>query len=227
MLLLLFGILPMILGRVVMFPIPGAPMAPGYGDQSFLSPNDTSGTNGSEGLGGVNSGCPYDWCLEIPAIHIAQFMVGFVIGTVGYPFCVTLTGSIYSKLMGGSRSQVTGRTGTTLTMSRASGSGCLLQPAPWLVWWDHLWSLRSTRCWAPMCSSLWSQRLWSSPWCSPSWRGSSSTPRWSSTSTNSNRVEPRNKLKEQQVEGKEQQKGGSCRCTTRRRRTEGATLGLG
>ena len=29
-------------------------------------------------------------------------MVGFVIATAGYPFCLTLTGSLYSKLLGAS-----------------------------------------------------------------------------------------------------------------------------
>ena len=48
------------------------------------------------------TGCSYEWCTEIPRIEIWQFMVGFVVATAGYPFCLTLSGSIYSKVLGSS-----------------------------------------------------------------------------------------------------------------------------
>ena len=47
-----------------------------------------------------NSGCRYEWCPNIPRITVVQFMVGFVLGTVGYPFCLTLSASIFSKIIG-------------------------------------------------------------------------------------------------------------------------------
>ena len=46
------------------------------------------------------TGCSYQWCMEIPRIEIPQFMVGFVVATAAYPFCLTLSGSIYSKVLG-------------------------------------------------------------------------------------------------------------------------------
>ena len=33
-------------------------------------------------------------------------MLGFVLGTVGYPFCITMTASIFSKVVGGTQHQV-------------------------------------------------------------------------------------------------------------------------
>ena len=47
-----------------------------------------------------NSGCRYEWCPNIPRITVVQFMVGFVLGTIGYPFCLTLSASIFSKIIG-------------------------------------------------------------------------------------------------------------------------------
>lgn len=51
-------------------------------------------------VAGGQSGCGYDWCLTTPRIEVAQFMVGFVVATAGYPFCISLSGSIYSKMLG-------------------------------------------------------------------------------------------------------------------------------
>ena len=31
---------------------------------------------------------------------MAQFMIGYVFATLGYPFCVALNASIYSKVLG-------------------------------------------------------------------------------------------------------------------------------
>jgi len=94
LLLFLLGIIPMILGRLVMFPIPGQPL-PYYN----AGAEGITGVDEDAPLGGFDSKCKYEWCKYIPAVHIAQFMTGFVIATVGYPFCVTLTGSMYSKLL--------------------------------------------------------------------------------------------------------------------------------
>ena len=45
-------------------------------------------------------GCPFDWCSEIPKIHVEQFMVGYVFALLGYPFCVALCGALFSKVLG-------------------------------------------------------------------------------------------------------------------------------
>ena len=112
---MLLGVVPMILGRVVMFPLPGQPLP--YYDPGTIGLNSTN--NANPPLGGFEGNCKYEWCKYIPAVHIAQFMTGFVIATVslvffygcekfntdfsfrqvGYPFCVALTGSMYSKLL--------------------------------------------------------------------------------------------------------------------------------
>ena len=36
-------------------------------------------------------------------------MVGFALGTMGYPFCLTLSASIFSKVVGGSSNPVSMR----------------------------------------------------------------------------------------------------------------------
>ena len=46
------------------------------------------------------AGCPFDWCSEIPKIHVEQFMVGYVFALLGYPFCVALCGALFSKVLG-------------------------------------------------------------------------------------------------------------------------------
>jgi len=123
-LLILCGILPMILGRVIMFPIPGRPNPPikqninCLGNQVWnpaeeacqaVINNQTQGPEiflvypsvlASPVSGDQPTGCSYQWCTEIPRIEIPQFMVGFVVATAGYPFCLTLSGSIYSKVLG-------------------------------------------------------------------------------------------------------------------------------
>ena len=45
-------------------------------------------------------GCPYDWCYTIPKISVDQFMVGYVFALVGYPFCMAICGSLFSKVLG-------------------------------------------------------------------------------------------------------------------------------
>lgn len=45
-------------------------------------------------------GCPYDWCYEIPKLSVEQFMIGYVFCLLGYPFCMALCGSLFSKALG-------------------------------------------------------------------------------------------------------------------------------
>ena len=46
------------------------------------------------------TGCQYDWCSEIGAITVVQFMFGYVCSLLGYPFCIALCGSIFTKVLG-------------------------------------------------------------------------------------------------------------------------------
>ena len=64
---------------------------PTYLDTSFLASNTSDGDSPS---------CSYEWCQNIPMIQIPQFMVGFVVATIGYTFCLALSGSIYSRVLG-------------------------------------------------------------------------------------------------------------------------------
>ena len=45
-------------------------------------------------------GCHLDWCAEQPALDLVQFIIGVVILTLGHPFRIALTQSIYSKMLG-------------------------------------------------------------------------------------------------------------------------------
>lgn len=49
------------------------------------------------------SGCVYCWCLEMNAMSITQFMVGFSINAIGYPFNIAILGSLFSKIVGNYR----------------------------------------------------------------------------------------------------------------------------
>ncbi|XP_023339903.1 major facilitator superfamily domain-containing protein 8 isoform X2 [Eurytemora carolleeae] len=120
-LLLVMGILPMILGRVVLFPFPGAgyplmrvvnstlgttvspvDMSLNTADFSVLSLYARSDQDFSVFSSDLTStGCKYEWCTYIPKITVAQFLVGYALATMGYPFCVTLTASLYSKMLVG------------------------------------------------------------------------------------------------------------------------------
>jgi len=121
MLLIVLGIIPMILGRVVMFPIPGRPNPPLKQSVDCLDgqiivngtvcvyPESTTTALPYDGaldwvaravVGTEEVGCSYEWCAHIPRIEVAQFMVGFVLATAGYPFCLSLSGSLYSKVIG-------------------------------------------------------------------------------------------------------------------------------
>ncbi|CAL4211548.1 unnamed protein product, partial [Meganyctiphanes norvegica] len=51
----------------------------------------------------INLGCPVDtqpWCEDIPATHLEQLLVGFVICIAGYAAAQALTQAIFSKILG-------------------------------------------------------------------------------------------------------------------------------
>ena len=45
-------------------------------------------------------GCHLDWCAKQPALNLVQFIIGVVILTLGHPFRIALTQSIYTKMLG-------------------------------------------------------------------------------------------------------------------------------
>uniref|UniRef100_A0A7G3AV39 Putative transporter/transmembrane protein n=2 Tax=Lutzomyia longipalpis TaxID=7200 RepID=A0A7G3AV39_LUTLO len=64
-------------------------------------------------------GCPasQEWCRTTPAMTIAQFLLGYITTSIGYPIGVTLIQTIFSKVLG-PRPQGT-------WMGLMTGSGCL------------------------------------------------------------------------------------------------------
>ncbi|XP_021935955.1 major facilitator superfamily domain-containing protein 8 isoform X3 [Zootermopsis nevadensis] len=64
-------------------------------------------------------GCPsvQKWCYYIPAMTIAQFLLGYAFTAVGYPIAVTLIQTIFSKILGPRPQGV--------WMGLMTGAGCL------------------------------------------------------------------------------------------------------
>ena len=82
-----------------------------YYDNSFLKlksfdkliANDTNNIP-CDGIGinhnSEDSCCPLDWCQNVPAISIPQFVFGWLVGTLGYAYSTAFTISLMSKLLG-------------------------------------------------------------------------------------------------------------------------------
>ena len=51
-------------------------------------------------LNSNSSCCPLDWCEDIPAITVPQFVSGWMIGTLGYAYSTAFTISVISKMIG-------------------------------------------------------------------------------------------------------------------------------
>ena len=47
-------------------------------------------------------GCPaeYGWCEKTPQMKLFQFISGMIFLSVGYPFILVITTTIYSKILG-------------------------------------------------------------------------------------------------------------------------------
>ncbi|XP_057315275.1 major facilitator superfamily domain-containing protein 8-like isoform X2 [Hydractinia symbiolongicarpus] len=47
-------------------------------------------------------GCPeeYNWCTTTPQIKLPQFIIGMIFLSIGYPFILVMTTTIYSKILG-------------------------------------------------------------------------------------------------------------------------------
>ena len=48
----------------------------------------------------ADEACKYCWCYTQPAVTKGQFFVGFFLGFIGYPYCIAICQSIYSKAIG-------------------------------------------------------------------------------------------------------------------------------
>ena len=66
----------------------------------FLSPLGALGKSIPCSETQQNGCCALDWCKDQAAMTVAQFIIGFVILAAGYPFRVSLTQSIWSKILG-------------------------------------------------------------------------------------------------------------------------------
>jgi len=110
-LLVVGGFLPTFLGRLCFFPYPG-PVAPMKKSGCFLSAQNHSAGGYSEdqiycAAEGrpwtiLENGCPpqQEWCFRLPALRLPLVLIGFLLVTLGFPFCFTILQSLYSKILG-------------------------------------------------------------------------------------------------------------------------------
>ncbi len=118
LLLIFAGICPMIIGRLIMMPM-GADTPYFIGNYSdcgvpgmriFVVPNMYAllclgvildGPPPTPEPGETElAGCEHCWCLDTKRMTEVQFLVGFCVSTVGYPFCIAIIGALYSKVLG-------------------------------------------------------------------------------------------------------------------------------
>ncbi|XP_054271541.1 major facilitator superfamily domain-containing protein 8-like [Macrosteles quadrilineatus] len=97
------GFFLMVLGRAVYIPYGNDPPIIAYPTM-----NDTEPV-----------GCPVkqDWCSYTPKMTLEQFLLGFILTTIGYPVGITLIQTIFSKILGPRPQGV--------WMGLMTGSGCL------------------------------------------------------------------------------------------------------
>jgi len=50
----------------------------------------------------IDHGCPpsQEWCQTIPALDPIVVAIGYAICTLGFPFCIALSQTIFSKIIG-------------------------------------------------------------------------------------------------------------------------------
>lgn len=118
-LLLGFGIVPMILGRLFFFPFFGP--SPPQREFGCVDPDTEVVVEGintaaecatyfveeSNRLRAyqwvvIQHGCPEQqkWCFEMPALNPFIVAVGYALCTLGFPFCIALSQTIFSKMIG-------------------------------------------------------------------------------------------------------------------------------
>ncbi|ODM98429.1 Major facilitator superfamily domain-containing protein 8 [Orchesella cincta] len=109
MLLVGFGIVPMIAGRLFFFPFSGdSPPMREFGCINRENGTVIQNVTQVECLGSgyhwdvLQHGCPASqtWCFEMPALDPIIVAIGYAICTLGFPFCIALTQTIFSKMIG-------------------------------------------------------------------------------------------------------------------------------
>ena len=99
--LLLMGLVPMFLARLVALP-------PFWGDPPKLL-NDTR-SSGDRFMYGASlrnvhcdtgegeAGCPYDWCVDTPAMTAPQFYVHYAISSASFPYCTAICQALFRSV---------------------------------------------------------------------------------------------------------------------------------
>ena len=74
----------------------------GISDEIFLRASINPDTRNAECKSGGNSepGCGLEWCDSMPALTVWQLFGGIIIGSIGYPYAVAITQSLFSKIIG-------------------------------------------------------------------------------------------------------------------------------
>lgn len=97
--LIIGGFFLMVLGRFAHIPY-GDVMPKLAIDRKFTFPNGTEGTYEEDDARVL--GCPIsqDWCQTTPALGFKEFVLGYLLTSVGYPIGLTLIQTIFSKVIG-------------------------------------------------------------------------------------------------------------------------------
>lgn len=114
--LIVGGFFLMVLGRLSHIPY-GNVMPKLAVDRKFMFSNDTIGTYDEDDSRVL--GCPdsQEWCKTTPALGFEQFILGYLLTSIGYPCGLTLIQTIFSKVLG-PRPQ-------GIWMGLMTGAGCM------------------------------------------------------------------------------------------------------
>jgi len=96
MVLILAAMVPMLVGSLIIYPMVDE-RPPLSANSTFDGCEDRVPWNEIDPT--LETGCGYCWCLDIYKVTFAQFVVGFILCIIGYPFGTALTASIYSKVL--------------------------------------------------------------------------------------------------------------------------------
>ena len=102
-LLIFVGISTMALGRFLQLPIPGMGPPPLANEKHLDSAPDSFRMLQNVPCQETSSGqpgCALEWCTCVPRTTIFQFFAGLLIGSIGYPFGVAISMSLFSKIIG-------------------------------------------------------------------------------------------------------------------------------
>jgi len=110
MLLIICGIIPMMIGRILMLPWPSNDHPPTKPENNTLAsapdPNSWLRTMGARDSRTdcddeeEEEYCSHDWCDDQPAVYKSQFFIAFFINFFAYPYCVSICQSLFSKGIG-------------------------------------------------------------------------------------------------------------------------------